>query len=435
LYRAWARIAARDCHASGVRTALVTALLVFVLCPVAFAQGTLSEAAGALRDTPVYVDPDAEQPLSDQEAEALKAAIRERGAGPLYVAVLPESATDEAGGDPSAALRELALSVGEPGTYAGVFGNTLRAGSADVLDEGEAGRLATESVEAERGNGTAAVLNDFVRRVGEARANGGSGGDSRGGGGFPWLVLILLAVPLALFGVSRRTRHKREQADLAEVKKAAREDLVALGEDIRALDVDVQMPDADPEARSRYNQAVERYQEADQAFAAARRPRDMETVTSLLEEGRWAMSAAKARFAGEPEPERRAPCFFDPRHGPSVEDLDWAPPGGEPRPVPVCAADAQRIKDGEEPGMREVEVNGRSVPYWQAGPAFGPWAGGFYGGGLLPGLFVGSMLGGGFGFGGYENADASADSGDFGDFGGGDFGGFGGGDFGGGGDF
>jgi hypothetical protein len=124
-------------------------------------------------------------------------------------------------------------------------------------------------------------------------------------------------------------------------------------------------------------------------------------------------------------------------------DVEWAPPGGQPRAVPACAADAVRIRDGEDPNVRQVPVNGELVPYWQAGPAFGPWAGGFFGGGLLPGLLVGSMLGGALGgFGLPDDAHAAdvgelGDFGDPGDFGGGDFGGgdFGGGDFGGGGDF
>ncbi|TMR25236.1 hypothetical protein ETD96_42720, partial [Actinomadura geliboluensis] len=30
-------------------------------------------------------------------------------------------------------------------------------------------------------------------------------------------------------------------------------------------------------------------------------------------------------------------CFFDPRHGPSVNRVAWAPPGGAPRDVDVCA--------------------------------------------------------------------------------------------------
>ena len=141
------------------------------------------------------------------------------------------------------------------------------------------------------------------------------------------------------------------------------------------------------------------------------------------------MAAAKAELAGGEPPERRPPCFFDPRHGPSVDEVEWAPPGGEPRPVPVCAADLQRTHDGLVPDARQVPAGGQMVPYWAAGPAYMPWAGGFFGGGLLPGLFIGSMLGGGF-FGGPMMGDAYA--GDGGDFGGGDFGG---GDFGGGGDF
>jgi hypothetical protein len=182
---------------------------------------------------------------------------------------------------------------------------------------------------------------------------------------------------------------------------------------------------------------VERYTEAEQALDRARRPEDIEPVTSALEEGRWAMAAAKAELAGEPAPERRPPCFFDPRHGPSVADVEWSPPGGQPRAVPVCAADLQRIQDGEDPESRQVPVGGEMVPYWAAGPAYMPWAGGFFGGGLLPGLFLGSMLGGGLGmFGGAMAEDAFAGEG--GDFGGSDLGDFGGGDFGdfgGGGDF
>jgi hypothetical protein len=407
----------------------------------------LDEAAQALESKPVYVDPDAQRALSAREVDRLREAIRRQDAGPLYLAVLPASAAEEAGGDPDAALREIALSVDEPGTYAAVIGDSFRAGATDgVLPPGEAGALAGQALEAEAGNGTAAVLEDFVRRVAEARAGGGEGGGaaSDGGGGFPVFLLLLLGLPLALFAFARRRQRKREEAaveaEFEEVREVARDDVVALGDDIRALDLDMEMPNADPEAKQHYALAVERYTQASEALDRARRPEDLQPVTELLEEGRWAMEAARAEMEGRPAPERRPPCFFDPRHGPSVTDVQWAPPGGQPRAVPVCAADAVRIRDGEEPNMRQVPVNGELVPYWQAGPAFGPWAGGFFGGGLLPGLLVGSLLGGALGgFGLPEDAHAAdvGGLGDFGDFGGGDFGGgdFGGGDFGGGGDF
>jgi hypothetical protein len=420
---------------------LVLAVCLFVAAP-AQAQGVLSDAARALRDRPVYVHPDAERALSKREQARLRDLIGETGAGPMYIAVLPSSASEEAGGDPTQALREIGNELREPVVYAGVIGDSFRAGS---LGAGvPASQLARDSLDAHASDGTYSVLTDFVRRVADSRAGGGSSGTEGGGGsgGFPVVLLLLLGLPLGAFALSRRRQRKRQQerarAELAEVKQVARDDLVALGDDIRALDLDVQMPDADPEALAHYGQAVERYTEAEQALDRARRPEDIERVTSALEEGRWAMSAAKAELAGGHAPERRPPCFFDPRHGPSVAEVEWAPAGGLPRKVPVCAADLTRLNDGIEPDARQVPVNGQMVPYWQAGPAYMPWAGGFFGGGLLPGLFIGSMLGGGLGmFGGAAAEDAFASDFGGGDFGGGDFGGgdFGGGDFGGGGDF
>ena len=420
--------------------ALLSALL--VLAGTAHAQDRLASAAERLRSDPVYVDPDAERVISEEQAERLRRAITREDAGPLYLAILPASAAREAGGDPDAALLELADAVNEPGTYAAIVGDSFRAGATEgVLPGGRAGELASQSFEAQRDRGGAAVLADFVRRVGDARAGevaGGSGGEE--GGGFPagLLLLLVLAVPLALVSLSRRrSRRRQAEAEFAEVREVARDDVVALGDDIRSLDIDMEMTDVDPEAKEHYGLAVERYTQASEALDMARRPEDLQRVTELLEEGRWAMEAAKAELAGRPAPERRAPCFFDPRHGPSVTDVEWAPPGGEPRPVPACAADAVRIRDGEDPDARRVPVNGQLVPYWQAGPAFAPWAGGFFGTGLLPGLLVGSALGGAFGGFGVPAEASADDAGDFGDFGGGggDFGGGFGGDFGGGGDF
>jgi hypothetical protein len=418
--------------------ALLSALL--VLTGAAHAQTRLGTAAESLRSDPVYVDPEAERAISEREAERLRRAIMREDAGPLYLAILPAAAANEAGGDPDAALLELFRAVDEPGTYAAVVGDAFRAGATEgVLPGGLAGDLASQSFEAERGAGAAALLGDFVRRVGDARAGEVDGSGRGEGGGLPagLLLLLLLVVPLALVGLSsRRRRRKQAEAEFAEVREVARDDVVALGDDIRSLDIDMEMDDVDPEAKEHYGLAVERYTQASEAFDRARRPEDLQPVTELLEEGRWAMEAARAEMAGRPAPERRPPCFFDPRHGPSATDVEWAPPGGQPRLVPACAADAVRIRDGEDPNARQVPVNGELVPYWQAGPAFAPWAGGFFGGGLFPGIFIGSMLGGafgGFGVPGEAYGGETGDTGDFGDFGGGDFGGdFGGGGFGGG---
>ena len=416
--------------------------------PAAALQSSLSQAAEALRTDTVYVAPGAESVLSSNDAARLRDRIRASGAGPMRIAVLPESALDEAGGDAAATLRRIALDVREPGTYAVVVGSQFRAGATGgVLPPGQAGKLASEAFQSRRSQGVDAVLAEFVGRVADERRSGTTGGreigrDRDGGGGGGGLfLLLLLGIPMAIFGARRLGRRREERAQLQEVKEFAREDLIALGEDIRALELDVEMPDADPAAKKDYDRAVECYTAADEAWDRARRAEDMEHVTSALEEGRYAMTAARARLEGSAVPERRPPCFFDPRHGPSTTDAEWAPAGGAPRPVPVCAADAQRLEDGLYPDVRQVTVGGQAMPYWNAGPAYMPWAGGFFGSGLLPGLFIGSMLGGGLGLFGGLTADAFAHdhggdmAGDFGGgFGGGDFGGgdFGGGDFGGG---
>jgi hypothetical protein len=224
----------------------------------------------------------------------------------------------------------------------------------------------------------------------------------------------------------------RREREWSEVREQAQSDLVALGEDIRGLDVDIEMPTASPEAKQRYGQALDAYERASAVFDRARRPEDLEAMTSALEEGRYAMTASTALLEGRPVPERRAPCFFDPRHGPSTEDVEWAPAAGAPRLVPACAADALRVREGFDPHGRQVLVNGRPTDYWNAPAHYGPWAGGYFGGaagGLLGGLLVGSVLGGALGLGGGLLGDLfGGDDGGFdgggGDFDGGDFGDF-----------
>ena len=119
-------------------------------------------------------------------------------------------------------------------------------------------------------------------------------------------------------------------------------------------------------------------------------------MTGILNDGRYAVASVRARLAGEPLPARRPPCFFDPAHGPSTQDVEWAPPGGAVRTVPACAADAQRVLAGVDPAVRTVLDGSQRVPYWQAGPAYSPWAYGYYGawggGDLLTGILIGSAL-------------------------------------------
>src|SRR5215204_4358579 len=418
-----------------LRTLMLALLLAVAAAPAVSAQDAVGTAADALATDPVYVDPGAERAISAADADRIRQRIEERNAGPLYVAVLPESALNEGGGSAAGVAQAIAQRLNRRGTFAVVAGNKFSGGSNELQGTRQ---LLTDALDAHREEGATAVLLDFVDRVGELRT-GGSGSGSGSGDGGPGagtlLLLPLLALGAGALLLSRRRRRREQEAELAELRENVRDDLVALGEDIRALDLDVEMPGVDPHAKADYDRAVEAYDRADTLVERARIPEDFEPVGAALEEGRYAMTSAKERLAGREVPDRTPPCFFDPRHGPSSREVEWAPDGGAPRMVPACEADAQRVERGEDPEAREVLVGGQRMPYWSAGPMYAPFAGGLFGGfggGLLPGLMMGTLLGSSLGgFGGWGMGDAYGSGGDFG--GGGDWGGgggFGGGDWG-----
>jgi len=399
-----------------MRLAVVT-LLALVFVPVAGAGRYVDRAANALASDPVYVDPAATYEI---DAGALRREIEGRGDGPIYIAVLPAAALAEGGGAATGVIDELHRALGRRGVYGAVVGNHFRAES-DDLASGQAGKLAKAAFNAHRSDGVQAVLMDFVDRVGAARR-----GESTGGGGFSWWWVILPAI--VAFLIFRAVQRRRRAAgDFRAVKETAREDLTALADDVQELEHTVEGNEA---AKHDYLSALDKYAAASAAFDRASTPSELAPVAESLEDGRYLMASAEARLTGKEPPERRPACFFDPRHGPSVRDVDWAPPGGQPRSVPACAACATRIEDGQEPVSREVLVGGSSTPYWAAGPAYGGYFAGFF-----PGLLIGESLGG-FGWGGPAGpVDSGSTMGDFGGgFDGGDFGGGGGGD-GGGGDF
>jgi hypothetical protein len=411
----------------------------------------VDRAVRCLERQPVCVDEDARDILSSADARALTDRIERSGVEPIFVAVLPEDAVEEASRasrqratTPAAALlRDLEQRLGRLGTYALVAGPHFRADSTETPVEG----VATQAFREHRDEGVPGVLNAFVDGV-AAQSSATREEDSATDYSVNPLIPIaivggLLLLMFGLIAGQKRDRRRREEGQLEQVKRVARDDLVALGDDIRSLDLDIEMPSASQEAKDDYGRAVDLYKRAQDAFDTARRPEDLAPVANQVEEGRYLVASARARLEGREPPEHRPPCFFDPRHGPSTRDVEWAPPGGAPRPVPACEADAQRVERGLEPSMREVEIGGQRVPYWNTPSYYGPWAGGFFGGfgggGFLGGLLVGSLFTSGFGWGGPLFVDSAWGSeGDFGgsegDFGGGDAGGgdFGGGDFGGG---
>ena len=211
-------------------------------------------------------------------------------------------------------------------------------------------------------------------------------------------LLVMLAIGAAVVWlVVRNNKRKalaRKAAELEPVKKLAFEDVTALGEDLQRLDLELAgRPLVDDGERADYQRALDAYEGAKTAADRMAQPDDVKHVTEILEDGRYAMACVRARVAGEPLPAKRPPCFFDPRHGLSVEDVPYTPPGGTSRDVPACALDAERVRSGADPDIRKVMVGSRRVPYWEGGPAYRPYAMGYFGGfGPLDWIFMGFMF-------------------------------------------
>jgi hypothetical protein len=153
---------------------------------------------------------------------------------------------------------------------------------------------------------------------------------------------------------------------LAGATKLCEEDVTLLGEQLRRLDADTTEHPLDEVARSDYQQSLDAYESAERAVRKVTVPEDVTAVIDILNAGRYALACVQAHLAGEPRPELRAPCFFNPQHGPSTKDVMFTPPGGGTRRVAACAQDAARIEAGERPAVRTIEVGGQTVPYRDA---------------------------------------------------------------------
>ncbi|WP_030174747.1 hypothetical protein [Spirillospora albida] len=428
-------MSSRTVAGRGVLAILAAAVLVLLsgLAAPVRADDTVGQIAKGLTGSRLYVTSGAGSPLSAAERTRVEAALASAGDADIRAVVIKNDATGPAVGR---MLDAVAERVGKGKTYVAVTADGRRMGAiSKELDRAEINQLIT------RTNG--ASLADRLVQFGDLTEK--KVDDKARSGAVAGFVVLGLMVTVAagiigaLLLVRKRNRGRQAQ-QMAELKSGVEEDVTLLGEDIARLDLDVMDKDLAPEIRSDYEHAMNSYDAAKTATARAARPEDMQAVTAALEDGRYHMTATRARLAGEPVPERRAPCFFNPQHGPSVQDVTWAPPGGAARSVPACGADAHAVLNGMDPDVRMVPYGGGRRPYWDAGPAYGPYAGGYYApyGGidLISGMMIGTMLGsmmGGWGAGGAGQAVGGGFTGDGGDIGGGwDFGS---GDFGGGGDF
>jgi uncharacterized membrane protein YgcG len=185
----------------------------------------------------------------------------------------------------------------------------------------------------------------------------------------PWYVY---AAPVAggivgLFGVwwgaaarhSRRQQRREEQQHVQAVLPLLHEEVIELSEKVSALPTT-----ADIEQAQLTRQVLDTVEKARHRLDALTKDDDTQAVTTLLGDTRYMLHCLTALHRGEPRPERTPPCFFDPRHGPSTTQRQWAPDtAGTEREIPTCAECADRLDSKQAPEIRFVGTS----RYWETG--------------------------------------------------------------------
>ncbi|MGZ5400233.1 MAG: hypothetical protein ACXWDM_09480 [Nocardioides sp.] len=248
-----------------------------------------------------------------------------------------------------------------------------------------------------------------------------------------WFVLVLAAGGGAgAYGAQRfranRADRREKAVQLDGVRRLADEDVTVFGEQLQRLGNEVAERELDSDTRQDYQVALNAYERAKWDAPRLQEIEEISSLVDTLAAGRYALACVQARIVGEPIPELRVPCFFNPQHGPSARTVLWTSARTGTRRVPACSRCAAQVAAREKPEVRIVEIGGRRVPYWEAGSLFHPYSRGYFPEGsalsaTMAWMYVqpdwGSVAGGGF---------SGGAAGDYGGFEGGGF------DFGGGGD-
>jgi hypothetical protein len=456
-----------------VKRILTVLAAVLTVAGLSITSAGAAGAAGAsslgdcLAQHHVCVASDARSALSLSQQDQLE---RQIGSDPIY---LVAAASGPSGYD--SAMNQIINDLSSHDQFVvGFYDVRLHHFGADnrgLLPDNGAAQIATTAVQDHRSDPFAAMT-QFVTKVQQEEGSASSTGS--GSSSSAWIPAVIVIGVLLVLGLLAclliiRPRRARRARRLKDAKAAAQDDLLALNQRITDRDSDVAIQQH-PEAAAEQAAALAAYERGTAALDAARRPEDMRAVSRAIAEAQYRLASADALAHGQPRPERRPSCFFDPRHGMSVADVPWTPPDGGPtREVPVCADDLHKTEQGIEPEMRTVQQTGSPSPVYYANSGFAPayWGGYGFGPGIFTGFLLGEALSGpgwGYGWGGpgwgepgwddggdrgdnygggdfsggdnYSGGDTGGNDFGGGDWSGGDFGGgdFGGGDFGGGGD-
>ncbi len=236
---------------------------------------------------------------------------------------------------------------------------------------------------------------------GEPQGGGGTASASTdegggGGGGFGVVLLVILVAVVAIGGFlwwrSRKRAGSSDRAILDEARSELKAQLSVVAD--RILATEARASTASTELQTRFAEASATYSAALEAIDRAATPGELRDLSNRLDRARWQIAAVEAELDGQPIPpeptaERRAACFFDPNHASATEEAELRSAAGT-RKVGVCAECAEKLRRGEQPRPRDIQVGGQRVPAPQAPTEVG--GGGL--GGLLKGGIFEIVLGG-----------------------------------------
>ncbi len=295
----------------------------------------------------------------------------------LYFVLLE---SDPAGGNDLFAADLLALQI--EGTVVVISPQEIGASSTDFDDDVLDGAINDAWDEFEALDDVGA----FEAFVGALPATTGSAEpaqSSGGGGGFLIIVVVVVGgIGFLLWRNSKRERAVAEgRLDEAKAELAGQLDVIAN----EILDLSDRVTVAEHDAALAYfRQANDTYSEVSEAAGTATSLAGLEELSDRLDQARWQLEAAEALIEGRevpPEPEDRpAHCFFDPAHRAGVEEAEIRTPAGS-KMVGVCRDCAAKLRKGETPTPRSINVGGRPVPAPRAPRSYGggglDWLGAF----------------------------------------------------------
>lgn len=379
-----------------MRTLLIAlALLTFALLGGPAIAQTPSDIAEVVAVQGYYVEPGSE-PVSEEGLIELAGRMQERGFN--FVAVV--LAEDPSGG---------------ANAFASAIVDQFRVGATVVVLSPL--ELGFDSTEFSSGELTAAGqdalelfntnVNDgftlFADNLAPGVATGGGGGAVTGdGGGFPWgLVVIVGGLVLVVAWAVRRQNKVEQQRQVEDIDEARGEIKHQLDEIANVIleETDAIRVSEHREAGTYLQAASKTYADALDLYERASTLDQLETISDSLDRARWQLQAAVALRDGQevpPEPvkERAATCFFDPAHRPATETAILKTSAGE-REVKVCPADAERLRRGQQPQPRQINVGGRPIPAPMAPKSYG--GGGFGMMDVFQVILGGMSASGGFG--------------------------------------